>query len=688
MSNVQPIVDPQPERMLKQLEHLFGGDLGGCHDGLIELAWNDADGDLNQAQFFGTDQFDELVELAVKLNREPGVNVFIGAALKHPHSAPFGRSSDNDAWALTAAYADVDDDVMATAKISYQHRGCPPTGVTVTGRTPHVRAQMYWRYREPLRDPDRWRAINRALAGALGADASVVNPGRLLRLAGSIAWPKKPGRILELTEWHQYDDPGRPRAYLEGQIVKAFPLDAVSSGSQTSATSTAPPPNGSEAARHAVSGRVDLDRTLRATRQAGHWHNNMVAAVASMVQRNWSDEQIRLACAPYCERGYHDPDLDPIIGTARRKWQQDETADEAVELPKLSIISPADLHGLPVPKRRWIVPEWLPAGQVTGNFGDGGVGKTLLVQMQQASAALGRSWLGLLVEQCPTLSIFCEDDQDELHRRQVDIASHLDVGLSDLKEMHWLSRVGEDNLLMTFSRSEEAVGEVMPLFWQVREAALDLKARVVTIDTIADTFGGNENNRNQVRQFVQRIGVRLARDIDGAVILNGHPSKAQGSEYSGSTAWDASVRSRWQLKYADAEEGEEPDRFNRVLAKRKANYSSTGDEMSLRWEEGVFLRTDRDVADTVDRIGYGARQRAACEVFLKGLDELMRQGFSVTAKPKSQEFAPRLMLKYPLAKGFKAGDLDKAMRQLMTDDVVREVPYGPPSKGRTRLERT
>ena len=41
--------------MRQQLEHLFGGNLDGCHDGLIEIAYTDAnDGKLKHARLFGT----------------------------------------------------------------------------------------------------------------------------------------------------------------------------------------------------------------------------------------------------------------------------------------------------------------------------------------------------------------------------------------------------------------------------------------------------------------------------------------------------------------------------------------------------------------------------------------------------------------------------------------------------------
>ena len=221
--NVHPIVEPDAGQMLRHVQHLFGGDLDGCHDGKIELAWTDGrDGRLRHADLFGTDQLEDLVERAGRENRIPGQNVYIGQALRKPDIAPCGRCSDDDFFALTAFYADLDDDVIATARISYRHRGCPPTGVVVTGRHPHVRAQMLWRLETPERDPELCRRQNRALADALGGDPSVVNPGRVMRLGGSVAWPVKPDRVVERTEFLTFDD-GRPRVCLPGQLAKAFP---------------------------------------------------------------------------------------------------------------------------------------------------------------------------------------------------------------------------------------------------------------------------------------------------------------------------------------------------------------------------------------------------------------------------------------------------------------------------------
>ena len=108
----------------------------------------------------------------------------------------------------------------------------------VTGRHPHVRAQMLWRQETPERDVEVCRGLNRALAEALSGDPMVINPSRVMRLGGSIAWPTKPGRILEKTEFLIFDD-GRPRLYYPGQLAKAFspsmtvPPDAKAGGARS-----------------------------------------------------------------------------------------------------------------------------------------------------------------------------------------------------------------------------------------------------------------------------------------------------------------------------------------------------------------------------------------------------------------------------------------------------------------------
>ena len=293
MSNVQPTMEPDAAIMRRHVGHLFEGWLDGCHDGRIELAWtSQRDGKLKHADIFGTDELDQLVERAVAENRTEGQNVYVGQALRKPGIAPFGRCNDDEFYALTAFYTDIDDDVVLAAAAKYKSLGCLPTAMVITGRHPHPRAQMLWRLNTPVRDADLCRRQNLAIAQALGGDTAVVNPSRVLRLAGSIAWPRKEGRTVELTEL-LLPSAGRPSEYLPEQIAKAFPpaelqssLPKASAAPELSASSS-PSITPMESIVQLQIGTTNLsvENCLARIRAGDQWHNNLVRLTGHWISR-------------------------------------------------------------------------------------------------------------------------------------------------------------------------------------------------------------------------------------------------------------------------------------------------------------------------------------------------------------------------------------------------------------------
>jgi AAA domain len=226
--NVHSLYVPDANAMRQHLEHLFGGYLDGCHDGLIELAWTDTkpnkDGRyaLRNAMMFGTDQIEELIEEAARLNSQPNCNVYIGAALRKPGTFPGTRANHNDVLALTCLYVDLDDEGAAIAAKN-RYGAAKPTKVVVTGREPYTRAQMWWRLDEPIIDPALSEALLKGMAAALGGDPSVTDAARLMRLAGTIAWPMKPDRKRpELTFIAPLKESGQP-VYMVGHLARLFP---------------------------------------------------------------------------------------------------------------------------------------------------------------------------------------------------------------------------------------------------------------------------------------------------------------------------------------------------------------------------------------------------------------------------------------------------------------------------------
>src|SRR5664280_1386527 len=142
---------PNPEDMRAQLEFLFGGELDGHHEGLIEIS------DLTQSRLFQTDQIEEAVAFAERMN-EQQKNVYVGATLKKPDTARGKRTNLTDVLCATAAWVDCDEEGAAnSAKDKWGN--LPPSFFMVTGTKPHNRAHFYYRYTTPITDGARIRAV-------------------------------------------------------------------------------------------------------------------------------------------------------------------------------------------------------------------------------------------------------------------------------------------------------------------------------------------------------------------------------------------------------------------------------------------------------------------------------------------------------------------------------------------------
>lgn len=294
----------------------------------------------------------------------------------------------------------------------------------------------------------------------------------------------------------------------------------------------------------------------------------------------------------------------------------------------------------PIPERRWIVKNMIPDGEVTLLMGSGGVGKTLLAQQMATCVAMGLPFFGREVTQCKVMLFAGEDSLDELHIRQRQICAGLGLDIGELENLRVLSRKFMDNIFMLWDRNK-AAPEKQKIWRQLVADAKRWGARFIIVDTIADTFGGSEIDRQQVRQFVQMVLGRLAEEIGGAVLALGHPSRAgeaSGEGTSGSTAWHASVRSRFYMEYAAS--GESSD-FRRLVNK-KANYAAAGDSMLLRWNRGCF-----DLVSSQSRnaeIGGVPKTTDVVEsALLEAVAQATASGTQLSAARNSPRYAPKIL---------------------------------------------
>lgn len=307
-------------------------------------------------------------------------------------------------------------------------------------------------------------------------------------------------------------------------------------------------------------------------------------------------------------------------------------------IPRISpikAIKPESWAGLPIPERQWLLKGICARGDVTLLNGDGGVGKSLLCQQLQTALALGMPWLGIQppLGGIKSIGIFCEDNESELHRRQAGINRYYGCDYGDLGNVTLIDRVGEANALMSFDRRSGG-NSITPFFRQIESMIVSEGAEVVIIDTAADTFQGNEIDREQVRTFVQRLR-GWAVQANGVVILTQHPSvhgMASGSGSSGSTGWHNSVRSRvyMQRPKRTDEHGEEIPTDERELSFKKSNYGPLGNKIRMIWRDGVFV--------TVDEAGPQSifDKRRTMEVLLDASADMVRQGIEISPDPVSK----------------------------------------------------
>jgi RecA-family ATPase len=365
----------------------------------------------------------------------------------------------------------------------------------------------------------------------------------------------------------------------------------------------------------------------------------------------------------------------------------DETQQGDKPSPVLGPLPFVDMSGWRVnegvPEQVWGVRDLFPRRNVGLLSGEGAAGKTLLLLQLGVAHGLGRDWLGTLPEWGAFLYFGAEDDADEIHRRLADILKHYGADFPDLQgNIHLLTFAGEDAVLGHADRT--GLVQPTPLFQRLMKAAIEIKPVLIGIDTSADVFAGNENDRSQVRQFVGMLR-KLAMQANAYIIVNSHPSLTginSGSGLSGSTGWHNSVRARAYLTTVKTDNDDEPDPTLRRLEFKKNNYGPIARSIDLRWERGVYVPIGG--IGSVDKM---AKEHTADRLFTALLDRFNDQGRNVSEKPASKNYAPTVFGKEPEAKkyGLRKTDFEEAMRRLFAASQIAVEPYGPPCRGTTRL---
>lgn len=352
---------------------------------------------------------------------------------------------------------------------------------------------------------------------------------------------------------------------------------------------------------------------------------------------------------------------DPPLGADEcRKIARGKSIIDGEEVAKWP--APLDLLRLsrtdPQPPQ-FIVPDWLPCGYATMFAGHGGVGKSGIALHLGSCIAVGQPFFGLPVQQRKVLYLCCEDRENILHWRLSRITQHEKISIADLNgKLFLLDLVGRPSVL--WERDPRTGNALTAAYGQLAERMKEFGPEVVIVDGVADTFGGNENARSEVKAYVNAL-LGLIDPERGAVLLIAHINRTtalnvETSEgYSGSTQWHNAVRARWYL-YPEMEADEDSKgpklpTGNLFLKVQKSNLGKKAEAMVFAWdEEAKMFLAQEVVAMAPDDLEH--REREEAEWLLRAIVKAQDAGvpvLSATSGRRTSFHVLSAMLGFPEA---------------------------------------
>lgn len=236
----------------------------------------------------------------------------------------------------------------------------------------------------------------------------------------------------------------------------------------------------------------------------------------------------------------------------------------------------------------FLIPKWIPKGVLTTLFGKDGTGKTMFMQRVCTCLASGKRILtradGRRVR---CMMILSEDTMPAIVDRQKKLCRQIGIDFSSIDgTLHIPANLMEIDVKMTtFDRNMTM--QPTAFYKAIQRYVERERPELIVLDPISDIYADEENRREKVSQFMRSMN-SLASQYNIAVVLIGHPAKAEGSEYSGSGAWSSKSRSRlFMQKVRDT-----PGSAIRLMH-MKASYGAPADDVILTWQNEVL----RDMED-------------------------------------------------------------------------------------------
>jgi len=513
---------------------------------LLEIRSISASGSTNAARF-RLNQIDEAVEHAEAMNKAKA-NIYMCINAIDPilaENIPAGKAA-KDTDIMAAFYCFADADTKGAMENIMSFAGPKFTMSVKTGTTPFARGHAYWELEEPCQNMQAWKEIQKSIAASLQTDSAVINPSRIMRVAGTVSWPNKKkqdkGYVPELVTMRTEFSTDRDPQPIE-RLMRAIPTKEV--------------PNNQVGGIEIDLGQQAMDRQLTAQSilAGDDWHNNIIRLVASYVSKGLSDDEIHAITDSFTMSGYSVDDTrqevqQAIDGAREKGWtpppdpavERMQKQNEALNIASEPSQSPTDAEdeqnwptpyemfdALTLPRREWIYGYDYIKKYISVTASAGGIGKTSAIIVEALAIATGKPLLGTAVKQQENVWIInLEDPISEMQMRTIAAMQHYGLTPDDIKGRLFMD--GEDTMQLTLA-AEGRDGLITNdnMLAHITRKVRENKIGAVILDPFVSAHLVNENNNGSIQAVVAMLR-KLARDTNSSVQLVHHIRKGNGDD--------------------------------------------------------------------------------------------------------------------------------------------------------------
>lgn len=555
--NIEEIFTPNVEKIQLYLEFIFGGTDTNHFDGMIEIS------QLTSSKYFPVTAVKEAAELAAEWNKQ-GKNVYTTAAILVPdvearikaraeaEGKKTGRARGEDFYACNVVWVDIDD-LPAEEKdaLKTKYDVAPPNYYVVTNRVDtndkkFINTHLWWDLDKTETDKEKIETVGKGLIQHLGGDRGTHNCTRLMKIGGSVAWPKKGGRVTQMTDPRMTD--WMPSHDIN-DMIKAYPVIEER-------TPTPPAPIQQSAGRLSLNkynnegwSKDDVMDMLNHISPDGDYMDWLSVGMALKdygvdfnIFDNWSSagstypgssalnkkwDSFRGTGVTIGSIYYHAKQngFEPagsetsnnVVSTTTILQKQEVVNPKTGEIEKiytgqpLTATSINDLDLDNIPPREFLYHDILARKFVTMIVAPPGVGKSIFTLQMAISAAAGTQWGEWSSQKNRPLNVWVynnEEGFDELRRRVKGIIMNFKIDKSDLtKGGSFYIDSGEKRPIMIAGYDKRAVVPTIDYELLLNEV-INRKIDLLVIDPFAEMHSVNENSNDEIKKVTA-----LFRDI-------------------------------------------------------------------------------------------------------------------------------------------------------------------------------